>query len=83
MTFTQTKEFILKKMAIYQFRRQCLTYRNGWKTTITMVSSPVVARTRKLKARWRAEEDQELQVTVDPSVEEQLARILDSLAHDP
>ena len=43
---------------------------------IQLESSPVTARTRKLKARWRSEEDQDIQAFYDINAEDQLVDAL-------
>jgi hypothetical protein len=45
---------------------------------IDLVSTPVIARTRKLKARWRVEEHQDISAFYDISAEDQLVNALES-----
>jgi hypothetical protein len=44
---------------------------------IDLVSTPIVARTRKLKARWRVEEHQDIQAFYDINAEDQLVDLLE------
>jgi hypothetical protein len=44
---------------------------------IDLVSTPIVARTRKLKARWRVEEDQDINAFYDINAEDQLVDLLE------
>ena len=44
---------------------------------IQLESSPVIARPRKLKARWRVEEDQDIQAFYDISAEAELVNVLE------
>lgn len=45
---------------------------------IDLVSTPIVARTRKLKARWRVEEHQDIEAFYDINAEDQLVHALES-----
>ena len=75
MTDSQGRELVLK----------ALLRLNEWpdfelnECSFTIVSTPVVARTRRLNARWVFEEDQQLVVEVEPGVEERLKEILDNM----
>jgi len=46
---------------------------------IDLLSTPVVARTRKLRVRWTNEEDQTIQVEVHPDAEDALRLALESM----
>jgi len=47
---------------------------------IQLVSTPIVARTRKLKARWRCEEDQDINAFYDINAEAELVGALERSA---
>lgn len=69
MTFTQSREYVLK--AVAKWRRMVLD-----DCSFTLTSTPITARTRKLRAVWTFEEEQNLVVMVEPGVEERLKEIL-------
>ena len=71
MTFTQSREHVLKAIA----KRRRLTLAD---CSFTLTSTPITARTRKLRAVWVLEEDQHIEVGVEPGVEE---RLIDALAY--
>jgi hypothetical protein len=75
MTDSQGRELVLK----------ALLRLNEWpdfelnECSFTIVSTPVVARTRRLRARWVLEEDQHVEAEFEPGVEERLKEILDNM----
>jgi hypothetical protein len=72
MTDSQGRELVLKAL----LNRRLL--RVG-KYSFTLLSTPIIARTRRLNARWVFEEDQQLVVEVEPGVDERLKEILDNM----
>ena len=69
MTFAQSREHVLK--AIAKRRRMVLN-----DCSFTLTSTPITARTRKLRAVWVLEEDQHIEVGVEPGTEERLIDVL-------
>jgi hypothetical protein len=74
MTLLQSRKFVLKVLAKGAATFNMLE--DFELLEFHVVSSPVTARTRKLRAVWTAEGDQELRVHVDASARELLAHVL-------
>ena len=71
MTFSQSREHVLKAMA--KWRRMVLD-----DCSFTITSTPIHANPRKLRVVWVLDEDQHIEVGVEPGVEE---RLIDMLAY--
>ena len=69
MTLAQSRQIVLKSIA----KRRQMTLDD---CSFTLISTPITARTRKLRAVWVLEEDQHIEVGVEPGVEERLIDVL-------
>ena len=71
MTLTQSREHVLK--AVAKWRQMTLA-----DCSFTLTSTPIHAHPRRLREVWVVEEDQHIEVGVEPGVEE---RLIDALAY--
>lgn len=72
MTYAQSRDAVLKMLGKVSMDDLDMF-------EMTIVSTPVTARTRRLRVNWVPEEEQVVQAEVDPSAEETIKQILEGL----